>query len=120
MDYIIVFVLGMIVSVLLIRAMARTVITKALKQLDEDIKQTVSDAQLGVNLEVEQNIYFLYNSDDGTFVAQGRDVVELFLHVKQRFPNKIVKIVKGEPEVMQRLRDQLKELNENCNNKFPA
>jgi hypothetical protein len=48
-------------------------------------------------------------------MAQGKDVTELFQHVKQRFPDQTIKIVKAEPEVMQQLRDQLKELNENSN-----
>lgn len=115
MDYFIVFALGMIAATLLIRAAARTAIERALDRLDKDIEQVASDAQLSVELEVEQNIYMLYNSDDKSFVAQGRDVVELFGHAKQRFPNKIVKIVKGDPEVLQQLQDQLKELNENSN-----
>jgi hypothetical protein len=115
MEYVIVFALGMIAATLLIRWMARQAIERVLGQLDKDIEQTALDTQLSVDLEVEQNIYFLYNSDDKTFVAQGRDVMELFLNVKQRFPNRIVKIVKGEPEAMKRLQDQLKELNENSN-----
>lgn len=115
MDYFLFFALGMIAAVLLIRAAARKAIQQALDQLDKDIEQVALDAQLSVELEVEQNIFMLYNSNDKTFVAQGRDVMELFGHAKQRFPNRIVKIVKGEPEAMQRLQDQLKELNENSN-----
>lgn len=115
MDYFIVFALGMIAATLLIRWMARQAIERVLGQLDKEIEQTALDAQLSVDLEVEQNIFMLYNSNDKTFVAQGRDVMELFGHAKQRFPNRIVKIVKGEPEAMQRLQQQLKELNENSN-----
>jgi hypothetical protein len=115
MDYIIVFVLGMIAATVLIRWAARRTIERIISDLDKEIKQTASEAQINVDLEVEQNIYFLYNSDDGAFMAQGKDVTELFQHVKQRFPDQTIKIVKAEPEVMQQLRDQLKELDENSN-----
>ena len=120
MDYFIFFALGMIAATWLIRAAARAAIEKALQQIAKETEQTLQDAQLNVDLEVDQNIFFLYNSTDKTFVAQGRDVMELFRHAKQRYPNRIVKIVKGDPADMKRLTDQLKELNENSNSVRPT
>lgn len=106
MEYVIGFVLGMLAATLLIRWMAQQAISKILDQLDEE-KEPNADTQLRVDVEFEQNIYFLYNSDDGSFVAQGTDVFNLRDNLKQRFPDRTITIVKGNATAMETLKKQL-------------
>lgn len=114
MDYVIVFVAGMLVATLIIRHLARTAIEKILKQLeDEEESQSPAKEQLRVDVEFEQNIYFLYNSDDGSFIAQGKDVFDLRDNLKKRFPDRIITIVKGNATAMENLKQQLKDFDEN-------
>ena len=113
MEYVIVFALGMLTATLLIRWLARRAIDKFMDQLSETVEEKTEAEQMRVDLEFEQNIYLLYNSDDGSFVAQGNDLQDLRNNLRSRFPNRTVTIVKGNPEVMQQLRDQLKDPNEN-------
>lgn len=115
MEYLIVFALGMLAATLLIRWMARRAIDQFVERFADAVEQKVEANELNVELEFEQNIYFLYNSDDGSFVAQGNNLMDLKQHINQRFPNRTIKIVKGDPAVLESLKDQIKDINENSN-----
>lgn len=115
MEYVIVFALGMLAATLLIRWMARRAIDQFLERFAEAVEETTQDNQLRVDVEFEQNIYFLYNSDDGSFVAQGTSLLDLRKHLHQRFPNRTIEVVNGEPAVLERLKEQIKDINENSN-----
>lgn len=112
MDYFIVFLAGMLLAAWAIRWLARKAVDQLLEQFIE-IQEPEKDNHLRVDLEFEQNIYFLYNSNDGSFVAQGNDLADLRSNLVKRFPNRNVTIVKGDPEIMKTLAQQLKENNEN-------
>lgn len=114
MEYVIGFVLGMLATTLLIRWVAQRMITKLLDEVEKELP-SVTDNKLSVNLEFDQNIYFLYNSKDGTFVAQGQNLQELKRHLNQRFPNRTITIEKGDPVAVENLRQQIKDINENSN-----
>jgi hypothetical protein len=106
MEYVITFVLGMIAATLLIRWMAQRTIAKILDQIEQE-KEHETDNQLRVDVEFEQNIYFLYNSDDGSFVAQGNDLLDLRNNLYKRFPDRTITIVNGNSTAMETLKGQL-------------
>lgn len=115
MDYVIVFALGMLAATLLIRWMARRAIDQLMEKFTGVVEEKIEESQLRVNLEFDQNIYFLYNSDDGSFIAQGNNLQELKTHLQQRFPNRIITIVNGDKTAIENLKLQIKELNEDSN-----
>ena len=112
MEFLIGLVLGMLVATLAIRWMAQQAIAKLLAQIEQE-KEPEVDNQLRVDVEFEQNIYLLYNSDDGSFIAQGKDVFDLRDNLKKRFPDRIITIVKGNATAMEQLKQQLKDFDEN-------
>ena len=112
MEFIIGLLLGMLFATLLIRWLAQQAIAKLLAQIDQEAPAQ-ADNQLRVDVEFEQNIYFLYNSDDGSFVAQGTDLSKLRDNLQQRFPNRTITIVKGNATAMEQLKQQLKDFDEN-------
>lgn len=114
MEYVVVFVLGMLAATFMIRWLARRAIDQLMEKVAEQVEKTETD-QLSVNVEFEQDIYFLYNSDDGSFVAQGNNLLDLRKHLHQRFPNRTIKIVNGNPDVLERLKEQIKDINEDSN-----
>jgi hypothetical protein len=114
MEYIIAFVLGMLTATLLIRWVAQRIIQRLLDQVEKELPKD-TDNKLSVNLEFEQDIYFLYNNEDGSFIAQGNDLAELKQHLNQRFPNRTIAIVNGDPVALKNLGQQIKEFNENSN-----
>jgi hypothetical protein len=111
MDYFIVFIAGMLLAAWAIRWLARQAIDQLLEQFVEK-QDSEKHNHLCVYLEFEQNIYFLYNSDNGSFVAQGNNLAELKTNLVKRFPDRNITIVKGDPEIMKTLTQQLKEPNE--------
>lgn len=115
MEYVIVFALGMLAATLMIRWLARRAIDQLMEKVVEQVEEKTEANLLSVDVEFEQDIYFLYNSDDGSFVAQGNDLLDLKKHLNQRFPNRTIKIVNGEPAVLERLKEQIKDLNEDSN-----
>ena len=114
MEYVIGFVLGMLATTLLIRWAAQRMIQRLLSEVEKELPST-ADNKLSVNLEFDQNIYFLYNSKDGAFIAQGQDLQELKQHLNQRFPNQKISIDKGDPVAVENLRQQIKDIDENSN-----
>ena len=112
MEFIVGLMLGMLAATLLIRWMAQRAIAKILVQIEQE-KEPEPDNQLRVDVEFEQNIYFLYNSDDGSFVAQGNDLLDLRNNLHNRFPDRTVTIVKGNATAMEQLKQQLEDFNEN-------
>ena len=119
MDYVIVFALGMIAATMLIRWMAYTAIAKVIKQLEEESRPLL-ESQLRVKLEFNQNIYFLYNSDDGSFVAQGADFAELKQNLRIRFPNRIVTVTSGDDTALEKLKQQISDLDTTSQDKKTA
>lgn len=115
MDYVIVFALGMLAATLLIRWMARRAIDQFMDRIVEAADAKTAENELRVKLEVDQNIYFLYNNDDGAFIAQGTDLLTLRDHLSQRFPNHTITISEGDPTALAALSAQIRELNENRN-----
>lgn len=112
MEFIIGLMLGMLIATLLIRWMAQQAIAKILDQINEE-QEPEADNQLRVDVEFEQNIYFLYNSDDGSFVAQGTDLLDLRDNLRKRFPDRTITIVKGDATAMEILKKQLRDFDEN-------
>ena len=110
MDYIIVFALGILTATLLIRWAARRTINKIMDRLEEE-SYNAQNAQLRVNLEYDQNSYLLYNSDDGSFVAQGADFAELKQNLVSRFPDRVITVVKGDAGALEKLQKQIATLN---------
>jgi metal-dependent amidase/aminoacylase/carboxypeptidase family protein len=120
MEYVITFALGMIAATLLIRWMAQRVVDEFMEKFEQAAEEKAEDNQLSVEVEFEQNIYFLYNSDDGSFVAQGNDLLDLRKHLNQRFPDRTIKIVKGDPAVLERLKEQIANLSNTDDSKTTA
>lgn len=115
MDYVIVFALGMLAATMLIRWMARRAIDQFMDRIVEAADAKTDQADIRVKLEVDQNIYFLYNNDDGAFIAQGTDLLTLRDNLVKRFPDRTITIVEGDATAIAALTAQIKELNENRN-----
>ena len=112
MEYVIVFALGMLAATLLIRWMARRAIDQFVERFADAVEEKIEDNQLRVNVEFDQDIYFLYNSDDGSFVAQGTNLQELKQHLQQRFPNQSVNVVNGDKDILKRLSSEIEDFNQ--------
>jgi hypothetical protein len=123
------FVVGMVVAVwvmaIFVRRWAerlRVLLEEALA--DESGKTTTSvskeqalasDKIIPLTVEVENNLYYCYNSNTNQFVCQGSDVKELTDQFQQRFPGLNAFFNSGDEAALAVLRQQLKDNRENSN-----
>ena len=124
-DLILAFVLGGICATMVISWIAhrwlnhlRGLLEEAMKEVadpkdDNDLKARVESGKIVLlEVEVENNQFFCYNSKTNQFVCQGKDVGEIIENFKQRFPGLNAVLHTGDEAALKTLRQQLKEHRE--------
>ena len=87
-------------------------------RVDSMIKQVVEQARVGLvglDIEVDNGIYFCYNSEDKQFVCQGTTVFEIREGFQKRFPEKTAYLAGGDPAVVEQFKTELLKLAQNEN-----
>jgi hypothetical protein len=80
------------------------------KQVDRLVQEVIQEAEanmIGLNVEVDQGIYFCYDAEDKTFVCQGTTVDEIRQAFRSRYPDKIAYLAGGDPDVIADFKKQL-------------
>jgi len=112
MDYLIVFALGMFVATVMIRWLAQRAVDKFMENIALRSERRTA-GELRINLEFDQNIYFVYDSDNGEFIAHNSDIAALCQQLVQRFPDRPINVVKGDAAAIKALVAELEIINEN-------
>jgi hypothetical protein len=79
-------------------------------QVDHMVNQIIQQAEadlIGLNIELDKNTYFCYNSEDQQFVCQGTTVSEIRQAFRSRFPTKTAYLAGGDPAVVEQFRTEL-------------
>lgn len=87
-------------------------------RVDQMIKEVLEEAEanmVGLDIEVDNNVYFCYNHIDKQFVCQGSTVEEIRKAFGERFPGKTAYLAGGDPEVVTELKTELLKLGINEN-----
>ena len=79
------FVAGWILREKHAMKVVKSIVEKARQEYIEDIKNNIVD----VKLEKAGDMYFIYSKDEGTFLAQGKNMEELEDNLTSRFPGKM-------------------------------
>lgn len=108
MDYFVVFVLGMVASMLILRWVVRRTIDRVLAQLD--LEDTAQDNSIRLKLEFDQDTYFTYNVDNNQFVCQGSSVQQLRERLSEMFPGQTATIVEGDPVILAAMQKELEQI----------
>ena len=87
-------------------------------RVDHMVKQIIQEAEsnlVGLDIEVDKDTYFCYNSEDKQFVCQGKTVAEIRLAFGARYPGKTAYLAGGDPRVVAEFKTELLKLaiNEN-------
>lgn len=85
-------------------------------RVDQMIAEVIAEHEanmVGLDIEIDNGIYFAYNSEDKQFVCQGRTVGEIALAFRSRFPTKTAYLAGGEPEVVEQFKTELLKLAQN-------
>jgi hypothetical protein len=87
-------------------------------RVDEMINQVINEAEanlVGLDIEVDNGVYFCYNNEDKQFVCQGVTVAEIRTAFQARFPGKTAYLAGGDPRVVAELKTELLKLGTNEN-----
>ena len=119
------FIAGMGVAVWIMAVFVRRWVERLQKLLQEalaeeagnspDDKIEITDKIVPLTVEVENNLYYCYNSNTNQFVCQGADVKEITDQFRQRFPGLNAFFNSGDEAALAALRQQLKDNRENSN-----
>ena len=87
-------------------------------RVDDMVKQIIQEAEsnlIGLDIEVDKDTYFCYNSEDKQFICQGKTVSEIRQAFGARFPGKTAYLAGGDPRVVAEFKTELLKLaiNEN-------
>jgi hypothetical protein len=83
-------------------------------RVDQMIDQIIQEAEadiIGLDIELDKNTYFCYNSKDKQFVCQGETVAEIRTAFQARFPGKTAYLAGGDPSVVAELKTELLKLS---------
>lgn len=54
----------------------------------EKLAEEMSNRWVDMTIDEHEGVFFAYRKDDGSFLGQGRDAIELSAHLRSRFPDK--------------------------------
>ena len=82
-------------------------------RVDQMIQEVIAEHEantIGLDIELDQNTYFAYNTEDKQFVCQGSSVIEIAQAFRKRFPGKTAYLAEGQPEVLEKFKAELERL----------
>jgi hypothetical protein len=86
--------------------------------IDQMINEVIQEAEadlIGLDIEVDNGVYFCYNNTDKQFICQGNTVAEIKQAFRERFPTKTAYLASGNPEVVEHFKTELLKLGTNEN-----
>ena len=87
-------------------------------RVDEMVDRIINEAEtdlVGLDIEVDNGVYFCYNNSDKQFICQGTTVAEIRTAFQARFPDKTAYLAAGDPRVVAELETELSKLGINEN-----
>ena len=87
-------------------------------RVDRMVDQIIQEAEsnlVGLDIELDKDTYFCYNSKDKQFICQGKTVAEIRQAFGARFPTKTAYLAGGDPRVVAEFKTELLKLGTNEN-----
>jgi hypothetical protein len=89
---------------------------KLKNRIDAMIQDVVDEAEanlVGLDIELDNGVYFCYNNKDKQFICQGSTVAEIRRAFGERYPGKTAYLAGGDPEVVAEFKTELLKLGIN-------
>jgi hypothetical protein len=80
-------------------------------RVDHMIREVIQEAEnnlIGMDIEINNGVYFCYNNKDKQFICQGTTVAEIRTAFEARYPGKIAYLVGGDTTAVATLKESLK------------
>ena len=104
-------ILGIVIGVAICLLWFVFVVKRAEAQLEKDvntlieaIKAEAAKTTIAARVEQHDDMFYVYDVQDGMFLAQGATIAELREILEQRFQHKRIFVTEGEQHVIDRLR----------------
>jgi hypothetical protein len=99
-------VFGMILAMVVIYVYLRMVMLRAAENLDNllNVIERLKESIIHARIEEQDGVFYVYNIEDQSFMAQGKTIAELRERIEQRWRDAQVFITQGEQAVLDRLR----------------
>jgi hypothetical protein len=82
-------------------------------RVDRMIAEVIEEAEaglIGLDIEVDNGMYFCYDHTDKQFVCQGSTVAEIKQAFRERFPTKTAYLAGGDEDALTRFKSELEKL----------
>ena len=82
-------------------------------RVDRMIEEVIAEheaSMVGLDIELDNGVYFCYDTKDKQFVCQGPSVVEVARAFRDRFPGKTAYLANGDEEVLAKFRAELEKM----------
>jgi len=100
-------VIGMVFGIVLSIMTFNWIMNRIGAQIAAELEQALPD-NVGVTVEVDQNVIYCYNSETNQFLCQGQTLKEIQEAFQSRFPNISAYIVGGDPAVVAQWKKEIK------------
>lgn len=101
--------IGLVAAYFLMQFLLALVMRRTEHQLESLVKSLEESISKAIPARVEEDggVFYVYNAQDGSFLAQGRTLEELRDRISARWPDATVHVTEGETEVLERLKATL-------------
>ena len=122
MDIVVIVLVGIGIGIGMLGLYIWVLYQRIKSRVDQMVNQIINEAEadlVGLDIEVDNGVYFCYNNEDKQFVCQGTTVAELRLAFQARYPGKTAYLAGGDPGVVAEFKTELLKLaiNENSPSK---
>ena len=111
-------VIGALLTLIMMGIYVWVLCRRIKRRVDRMVKEIIAEAEValvGLDIELDNGVYFCYNSKDKQFVCQGSTIAEIREAFGARFPDKTAYLAGGDPAVVEEFKTELLKLaiNEN-------
>jgi hypothetical protein len=104
------FLIGMFAGIVLAVIVGRWILARATAQAEQQIEQIIQqlkqeiDQTITARVEEHDGMFYVYDSENNNFLAQGENLEVLKQRIESRIKNARVYVTQGDPDVIARLK----------------
>ena len=110
MDIVVLFAIGVAIGMGIVAVYIGISYYGIKRRVDRVVQELLQEAEanlVGLDIEVDQNTYFCYNTTNKQFVCQGATVSEIRQAFQARFPGKTAYLAGGDEAVVAKFKQEL-------------
>jgi hypothetical protein len=118
MDIVVIVLVGISIGVGMLGLYIWVLYQRIKSRVDRMVDRIINEAEadlVGLDIEVDNGVYFCYNNEDKQFICQGTTVAEIRTAFQARFPDKTAYLAGGDPRIVAELKTELLKLGINEN-----